>query len=82
MGVLLVVAGFWRSGSPVTFPWIALSGRHSELVDLVKTHLLLEHNEDDQLVGTLVRANTSYATSYQHLPGDYYATQDISGSTT
>ena len=52
-----------------------------ELVDLVKTNLLLEHDEDDDLIESLVLAATSYATSYQHLPADYYQHHDMSGST-
>src|SRR5699024_10010380 len=53
----------------------------SELLGLVKSNLVLEHDEDDALLATLIGATTSYATSYQHLPADYYQHHDMSGST-
>ena len=53
----------------------------SELLALVKSNLVLEHAEDDALLVVLIEAATSYATSYQHLPADYYQHRDMSGST-
>lgn len=53
----------------------------SELLALVKANLVLEHDEDDALLVVLIGAATSYATSYQHLPADYYQHHDMSGST-
>lgn len=53
----------------------------SELLGLVKANLVLEHDEDDALLVVLIEAATSYATSYQHLPADYYQHHDMSGST-
>ena len=53
----------------------------SELLALVKSNLVLEHDEDDALLVVLIEAATSYATSYQHLPADYYQHHDMSGST-
>lgn len=52
-----------------------------EIVALVKTNLLVDHNADDTLITALVGAATSYATSYQHLPADHYTTHDMSGAT-
>ena len=44
----------------------------ADLVDQVKANLILTHDEDDQLIESLVGAATSYATAYQHLPEHYY----------
>ena len=52
-----------------------------KLLAQVKANLVLEHDQDDELIETLVQAATSYATSYQHLPADHYQHHDMSGST-
>lgn len=53
----------------------------SELVDLVRANLVLEHHDDDQLLAVLVQAATSYATSYQHLPTGHYHVAAMSEAT-
>lgn len=53
----------------------------AELVELVKANLILGHDEDDALIGSLVGAATSYAVAYQHLPDAYYDTEPMSGTT-
>jgi hypothetical protein len=52
-----------------------------ELVEQVKANLILTHDEDDALIGSLVGAATSYATAYQHLDEGHYAQHDMSGTT-
>lgn len=52
-----------------------------ELVELVKANLILAHDEDDVLIGSLVGAATSYAVAYQHLPDAYYEDHPMSGTT-
>lgn len=52
-----------------------------ELVDQVKANLILTHDEDDQLIESLISAATSYATAYQHLPEHYYEHEPMSGAT-
>ena len=54
---------------------------NQELVGQVKANLILAHDADDELIAHLVAAATSYATAYQHLPGDYYETREMPGST-
>ena len=39
----------------------------TELIDQVKANLLITFDDDDQLIGALINAATSYACSYQHL---------------
>lgn len=53
----------------------------AELVELVKANLILAHDEDDALIGSLVGAATSYAVAYQHLPDAYYEDHPMSGTT-
>ena len=52
----------------------------TELIDQVKANLLITFDDDDQLIGALINAATSYACSYQHLDEGYYETHDISGA--
>lgn len=52
-----------------------------ELIDQVKTNLILTHNEDDELIEHLIEAATSYASSYQHLPASHYEKQPMSPAT-
>ncbi|MDP9832650.1 head-tail connector protein [Trueperella abortisuis] len=53
----------------------------AELVELVTANLILTHDEDDALIGSLVGAATSYAVAYQHLPDGYYEDHPMSGTT-
>ncbi|EFU82472.1 phage DNA packaging protein [Mobiluncus holmesii ATCC 35242] len=52
-----------------------------DLVAQVKANLLITFNDDDQLIGALINAATSYACSFQHLPENHYETHDMSGAT-
>ena len=44
----------------------------SELLTKVKQNLILEHSEDDDLLGIYLTAAISYAESYQHIPAGTY----------
>ena len=37
------------------------------LLEKVKQNLILEHSEDDALLGQYITASVSYAESYQHI---------------
>ena len=52
-----------------------------DLVAQVKASLLITFDDDDQLIGALINAATSYACSFQHLPENYYETHEMSGAT-
>lgn len=52
-----------------------------DLVAQVKANLLITFDDDDQLIGALVNAATSYACSYQHLSENHYETHEMSGAT-
>lgn len=52
-----------------------------DLVDQVKANLLITFDDDDQLIGALINAATSYACSFQHLPENHYETHEMSGAT-
>lgn len=43
-----------------------------ELLPKVKSNLILQHDHDDNLLGSYIRAAVSYAESYQHIPEGYY----------
>lgn len=51
------------------------------LLQKVKAHLILEHNEDDVLLLRLITAATGYAEGYQHLHTGYYADNDMPPTT-
>lgn len=51
------------------------------LLKKVKANLILEHSEDDELLGTFITTAISYAESYQHLEKDYYSTHQMSPTT-
>ncbi|MCM3907913.1 MULTISPECIES: head-tail connector protein [Actinomycetaceae] len=53
----------------------------TELIDLAKANLLITFDDDDQLIGALVNAATSYACSFQHLPENHYEAHEMSGAT-
>ena len=52
----------------------------TELIDQVKANLLITFDDDDQLIGALINAATSYACSFQHLPENHYETHEMSGA--
>ena len=43
------------------------------LLPKVKANLILEHDADDDLLKSFIRASVSYAESYQHLGEGFYA---------
>jgi hypothetical protein len=43
------------------------------LLPLVKENLILEHDADDDLLRSYIRASLSYAESFQHIPAGTYA---------
>ncbi|MDD2497759.1 MAG: head-tail connector protein [Desulfitobacteriaceae bacterium] len=43
------------------------------LFEKVKANLILEHDEDDELLGSYIAAAIFYAESYQHLPEGFYS---------
>lgn len=51
------------------------------LLDKVKLNLILEHNEDDELLGMYIAAAITYAESYQHLNKGFYTEHDMSETT-
>lgn len=53
----------------------------TELIDQVKENLLITFDDDDQLIGALINAATSYACAFQHLPEHHYEKNEMSGAT-
>lgn len=52
-----------------------------ELVEKIKTNLIINDSEDDYLIGELAATAVSYAEGYQHLPSGYYGTNEMSDTT-
>lgn len=51
------------------------------LLKKVKYNLIVEHGVDDELIQGFIRAATSYAESYQHLPERHYETNAMPPTT-
>jgi len=51
------------------------------LLDKVKSNLILEHSEDDELLLHYITAAISYAESYQHIPEGYYTEHAMPATT-
>ena len=51
------------------------------LLDKVKLNLILEHNEDDELLGMYIAAAITYAESYQHLDKGFYTEHEMTETT-
>lgn len=51
------------------------------LLDKVKLNLILEHNEDDELLGMYIAAAITYVESYQHLDKGFYTEHEMSETT-
>lgn len=49
------------------------------LLEKVKTNLILQHDEDDEILQSYITAAVSYAESYQHLPTGYYSKSAAEG---
>jgi len=54
----------------------------TELLPKVKANLILEHDADDKLIKGFITASVSYAESYQHLPENHYAENEMPPTTT
>lgn len=52
-----------------------------ELLTKVKENLIIEHTADDALLTGYIAAAVSYAESYQHIAGGYYASHDMPATT-
>lgn len=44
-----------------------------DLLEKVKANLILQHNEDDALLESYIKAATSYAEAYQHKTDGFYS---------
>lgn len=51
------------------------------LLEKVKENLILTHDEDDPLLGSLLTAAVSYAESYQHVEAGYYGENPMTPTT-
>lgn len=51
------------------------------LLEKVKLNLILEHDEDDELLGMYITVAITYAESYQHLEKGYYSENPMSETT-
>lgn len=51
------------------------------LLEKVKKNLILQHDNDDELLQTYIAAAVSYAESYQHLPENFYADNQMPPTT-
>ena len=58
-----------------------MTARMEKLLEKVKVNLILQHDEDDDLLLTLIAAAVSYAESYQHLPKGKYKNRCIPPTT-
>ena len=47
------------------------------LFEKVKANLILEHDKDDELLGSYIAAAIAYAESYQHLPEGHYSANEM-----
>ena len=53
----------------------------TQFLSALKANLVLEHSQDDELLGELVLSALDYATSYQHLAPGHYENHPLSEST-
>ncbi len=51
------------------------------LLEKVKANLILEHGLDDELLQMYITTAISYAESYQHLPENFYITNQMPPTT-
>jgi len=58
-----------------------MNARMEKLLEKVKVNLILQHDEDDDLLLTLIAAAVSYAESYQHLPKGKYKSRAMPPTT-
>ena len=52
-----------------------------DLLEKVKANLIVQHSQDDELLKTYITAATSYATSYQKKPENYYNENQMNSTT-
>ena len=53
----------------------------SNLIEKVKSNLILNTDKDDELIQEFIRASVSYAESYQKKPAGYYSENLMSTTT-
>ena len=53
----------------------------NQLLDKVKSNLIITFEDDDELLISYISAAISYAEGYQHLDEDYYKSHDMSERT-
>ena len=53
----------------------------NQLLDKVKSNLIITFEDDDELLISYISAAISYAEGYQHLDEDYYKTHDMTERT-
>ena len=53
----------------------------NQLLDKVKSNLIITFEDDDELLISYISAAISYAEGYQHLEDEYYKTHDMSERT-
>lgn len=51
------------------------------LLEKIKKNLILQHDNDDELLQIYIAAAVSYAESYQHLPENFYANNQMPPTT-
>ena len=51
------------------------------LLEKIKKDLILQHDNDDELLQIYITAAVSYAESYQHLPENFYADNQMPPTT-
>ena len=51
------------------------------LLEKIKKNLILQHDNDDELLQIYITAAVSYAESYQHLPENFYADNQMPPTT-
>ncbi|AOZ72044.1 hypothetical protein BK816_00990 [Boudabousia tangfeifanii] len=60
---------------------MARAFNQAQFIEALKANLVLEHSQDDELLGELIQAGLDYATSYQHLVPGHYENHPLSEST-
>ena len=52
-----------------------------DLLAKVKSNLIIDFTDDDELLENYIKSAISYAESYQHLEENYYENNEMSGTT-
>jgi hypothetical protein len=54
-----------------------MRGERKDLLAKLKTHLVIERNDEDDALRAFLRASVAYAEAYQHKPDGYYTTNSL-----